>query len=354
MRPSPLGVACDVDLLRSVLVHRPGAELAAAIADPAAMLFAEPPDLGAVQSEHDAMVAVLREAGAEVLTLEGALTELLATEAGRSALATDRRLAHLNDAELARALIDGLVDGEAVLAPLPNLLYTRDTSTWIGRRPVIGTMATEMRARETHLVRALYALHPRFAGAEADPLGEAAPRVEGGDVLVAAPGRVMVGVSDRTRRGAAQRYAGALLDAGVAEAVLLVDVPGWAAFHLDLVVTLVDHDKLAVWSPLVAGLRGEGHTRGASPTEVDDVAHWIVPDGRIVPVGDRSPPRHGWDRGVNVLALAPGRVVAHAGNRRVNEQLTAAGVEVIEVPGEALAAGRGGPHCLTCPFARGR
>jgi len=357
-------VGSEVGRLRSVLLHRPGDELRAV--DPAnasRMLFAAPMDVQAAQAEHDAFAGALRARGAEVLYLEDLLAEVAVDQPGRRALArlalprapasVHRRLELLAPDQVARALIGG-VDAD----PLPNLLFIRDPSAWVGPGVVLGTMATAVRAREASLVDALYRLHPRFAAAPAwtDVL-PVRTRVEGGDVLVTGENRVMVGISPRTPASGCHRLATELLTAGVATEVLTVTLPRGAGFHLDLVVSMVDRHTFAVWAPIRRALRAHrwrATSAGVEVRAVSDPFSALSASNRVIEIGARADERHGrgWDHGVNVLALEPGVVMAYADNDHANAQLVAAGVEVLPISGPELARGRGGPRCLSCPLLR--
>jgi arginine deiminase len=340
-------VDTEVGRLRSVLLHRPGDELRAIDdANARRLLFAKPVDLAQAQDEHDGLANALRDRGVEVVYLS-ALLEHVASRSRDALLAMAlpdvhismrRRFALRTARQIARALT----------RPLPNLLFTRDPSVWIAGGPMVGAMATGVRRREAALLRAIYELHPRFEGALLRPHG-----VEGGDVLVAGPGRVIVGISPRTTTANAHRLASALLLGGAATEVITIRMPRGAGFHLDLVLTMVDRQTFAVWAPVRHDLRAHrwrATTGGVAVSAVTDpLSH-----SRVIEVGATRSGPHGreWDHGVNVLAVAPGVVVSYADNDRANAQLAAAGIEVIAVPGAALANGRGGPRCLSCPLDR--
>jgi arginine deiminase len=369
-----------VGRLRSVLVHRPGDELREIdLVNARRMLFAGPVDLGEAQHEHDALASTLRGIGIEVLYLEEMLTEVLgdarrrervlAAVLGSPRASVRSRLRGLPARKVARALIGGLRESDLPLAaakhrrmrivrPLPNLVFTRDPSVWIGPGVIVGEMATRARRPEPRLLEALYLLHPRFAGLPSwthSPPSQSP--VEGGDVLVAGRGRVMVGISSRTTMSGAARLATALLARGVAREVLSIQVPRAAGFHLDLALSMVDRETFAVWAPVRHALRAhrwQATSAGIAVAAVSDPFRWVSRSSRVIEIAGGSPERHGrrWDRGINVLAVAPGVVVAYADNREANARLRAAGIDVIPVSGTALGRGCGGPRCLTCPVWR--
>ena len=368
--------------LRTALVHRPGAELGAVdAANAEAMLFAGAVDVEPAQNEHDALAAALRAHGVEIMYVERLLAEIAGDDRRREALlaraladmpaAVRRRVALLPPPRLARALIGGLTQGPIgpvtgrptrarPLHAVPNLLFVRDSSVWIGGTVMVGAMATHVRRRESALVAAIYELHPRFAAAATwSPSGGGPIRVEGGDVLLATPGRLMVGISPRTSASGAHRMAATLLRQGAVTDILTVEIPRGAGIHLDLVVTIVDRETFAVWAPVRRALRAHrwrATSSGVAVRAVPDPFAWLSPSSRVIELGSDGPELHGrpWDHGVNVLPLAAGLVLAYEDNSKANEQLTAAGVQVIAVPGAMLGRGRGGPRCLTCPLARDR
>jgi arginine deiminase len=366
--------------LRAVLVHRPGDELrAVSVGNAREMLFGGPVSVERARQEHDAFTGALRARGVEVLYVEQLLAEVAADPQRRTAVigralagasaSVGRRLATRSPRRLARALIGGLPHTELaaaggarpdppVLEPLPNLLFTRDPSVWMADGVLLGTPASAIRRREAALVAAIYTLHPRFSDRAAWTHGADPPiGVEGGDVLVAAPGRVAVGISPRTSAAAAHRLATTLLIHGGAEEVLTVQIPRGGGFHLDLVLAMVDRDTCAVWAPLRHALRAHqwrATSAGVAVRAVRDPFAWLAATHRIIEIGGRRRASHdaAWERGVNVLAVAPGVVVAYDHHTSANARLAAAGIEVIGVPGRTLVRGCGGPRCLTCPLER--
>ncbi len=123
--------------------------------------------------------------------------------------------------ELARRLSGGLTYGEIpafiknmvvdthtandfIMKPLPNHLFTRDTSCWIYNGVSINPMAKPARQRETNNLRAIYRWHPAFADGEFikyfgdENINYDHATLEGGDVLVIGRGAVLIGMSERT------------------------------------------------------------------------------------------------------------------------------------------------------------
>ena len=162
--------------------------------------------------------------------------------------------------------------GDFVIEPLPNLLFTRDSSFWIGPRVAITSLALPARVRETSLTDLIYAHHPRFLGVRRAYESRSAP-VEGGDVLLLAPGVVAVGVGERTTPAGAEALARSLFDDDLAHTVLAVPIAQERAqMHLDTVCTMVDVDAVVMYPNIVdslsaftihrAGDGGEDRRRG--------------------------------------------------------------------------------------------
>jgi arginine deiminase len=155
------------------------------------------------------------------------------------------------------------------LAPLPNHVYTRDTSAWAFGGVSVHRMAKPSRRRESTHIDAIYEHHPKFAGSEFHRWGEG-PRggesLEGGDILVVANGCVLVGYGERTRPAAIERYARRLLSARAATRVIVVALSvKRSTMHLDTVMSMVDTDAFVIDGALIDSLVGHSlvERRGA-------------------------------------------------------------------------------------------
>ncbi len=393
------GVDSEVGTLRSVILHRPGAELTRLTPrNNDALLFDGLPWVARAQEEHDAFAALLRSRGVEVLLLSDLLIEALASGAARiqgiAAAVDARRLglplaqelsAHLRGLpppELAYLLMAGMTFTELpftadagtslvrrmhfhddfVIEPLPNLMFTRDSSFWIGPRVAMTSLALPARIRETSLTDLIYAHHPRFLGVRRAYESHTAP-VEGGDVLLLAPGVVAVGVGERTTPAGAEALARSLFDDDLAHTVLAVPIAQErATMHLDTVCTMVDVDAAVMYPAITDSLSAFTLTRTPDGIRISDAAQFVkaaavamgIDRLRVIDTGldPVTAEREQWDDGNNTLALAPGVVVAYERNTETNARLADAGIEVLPIAAAELGTGRGGPRCMSCPAAR--
>jgi arginine deiminase len=391
-----LGASSEVGRLRTVMLHRPGPELKRLTPrNNDKLLFDGIPWVSRAQDEHDAFAQALRDRDVEVLYLTDLLVETLESAEAR-ARAVDDVLdsLHLGDTlrdylrtvlaeqapdALAQVLTAGIRNDEVrggfglvtsllasddfLIDPLPNLLFTRDSSVWIRDRVAITSLAMPARERETQLTELIYTRHPRFAGTPTIH-GAHHEHVEGGDVLLMSPGVVAVGVGERTTPAGVERLARHLFEGDLAHTVLAVPIAQErATMHLDTVCTMVDVDKIVMYPNVRDHLEaytvtqaepGALQVSGPEPFLVAaakameiDTLHQI--DTGLDPV---TAEREQWDDGNNTLALAPRLAVAYERNIETNSRLEQAGIEVIAIAGSELGSGRGGPRCMSCPVSR--
>ncbi|MBX7434723.1 arginine deiminase [Mycobacterium sp. Y57] len=399
MTGAGLGCNSEVGTLRTVILHRPGAELQRLTPrNNDTLLFDGLPWVAKAQEEHDAFAALLRSRGVEVLLLGDLLTEALAKSGaarmhGISAAVDARRLGvplaqelsaylrTLDAGPLAHVLTAGMTfdelpfgenelslvrrmhhGGDFVIDPLPNLLFARDSSVWIGPRVAITSLALPARARETSLTDVIYAHHPRFLGVRRAYESRSAP-VEGGDVLLLAPGVLAVGVGERTTPAGVEALARSLFDDELAHTVLAVPIAQERAqMHLDTVCTMVDADAMVMYPNIVDTLAAFTIRRAAGGVTIDAAAPFVdaaadamgIAKLRVIDTGldPVTAEREQWDDGNNTLALAPGVVVAYERNTETNARLVDSGIEVLPIAASELGTGRGGPRCMSCPAAR--
>jgi arginine deiminase len=416
---SEFGGHSEVGKLRKVMVHRPDLSLQRLTpTNHDELLFDDVLWVERAQFEHDQFFARMRERGVEVFLLSDLLAEALAAsdEARRRlielvaseytvgwSLVDEVRqlLADFKPDQLAKHLIGGLTVGELgldlpaarqvsligaalddpnafVLPPLPNTLFTRDSSCWIYGGVSINPMYWPARRREAYNVAAIYKAHPLFAGAEFEfwyppegPDGRfeiadfGLSSMEGGDVMPIGNGAVLIGMSERTQGRMIEQVANALFTKGAAERVIAcVMSKDRAHMHLDTVFTLLDRDKATAYPKVVSNIRAislrPGKSEGDFHVTVEDDFLGAVADAlgvkqlHVVETGgdEYQQEREQWDDGNNVVALEPGVVVAYERNTFTISKMREAGVEVVEITGFELGKGRGGGHCMTCPLQR--
>ena len=370
-KEAQFGVHSEVGQLRKVIVCAPG--LAHTRLTPSncdQLLFDDVLWVDNAKRDHFDFVTKMRDRGIEVLEMHNLLTETVAVPEGKKWILDNQvvpnqvglgfidelksYLSSLDNRKLAETLIGGMSTDdfpethggdalkmvkeaagatEYLLPPLPNTLYTRDTTCWIYGGVTLNALYWPARHEETILTTAIYKFHPDFAGKVnvwwGDPTQDhGLATLEGGDVMPIGKGVVLIGMSERTSRQAISQLAATLFKRDAAERVIVAAMPKIrAAMHLDTVFTFADRDCVLLAPDFMNQTRTYSYRPSNAPSGIELRAEkksfvGVVEEAlglkklRVVEAGgsDYQRERTQWDSGANLVCASPGVVYAYDRN----------------------------------------
>ncbi len=393
-----INVYSEIGNLKTVLLHRPGAEIENLIPEHLSrLLFDDIPFLKVARTEHDNFSKVLSDNGVEVLYIENLAAQAVKDKAIRESfleeVIAESKVSDSNIAKVLREYLRSLPEKEMIdkiiagirnkeiglseedseypfiMEPMPNLYFTRDPFASIGKGITLNSMKNHIRHRETIFAKYVFGHHPDFKNS-AIPIWynrDEKFSIEGGDELVFSDEVIAIGCSERTSVEAIMKTAKTIFESEESfKTVLVFNIPKSRAFmHLDTVFTMIDYDKFTVHDGIEGTLKVNAITydyrnKALKVTHEEDsleriLSKYLKKEITLIRCGggDRVVGRREqWNDGSNTLAIAPGKVITYERNYITNEILDKHNVKVISIPSGELSRGRGGPRCMSQPLVR--
>ena len=405
-----VNVSSEFGRLNAVLLHRPGIEIERMTPENAnEALYSDILSKHIVDKEYAAFSGVL-EKWTKVYYVEDILEDMMENDDVRQLIVNQScaidHCEHLVDelmvhpsSQLAKELIEGVPyhddtdplhfkQSRYTLKPLYNLFFTRDASSSVYNEVLINSMSFKVRQRETLIYRAIF---ENYFGAHTFCAMDGNPnaRTEGGDVQIAAPDLLCIGLGIRTNYKGIKYLADKFARERGNFRILVQELPHKpdSFIHLDMVHTFLGNHQCMVYPPM---LDKTGIFAGKSTTlidieggrmkvtECDNLLKGLKACGMdMEPVFCGGPDqwyqdREQWHSGANFFALGDGKVIGYERNVNTIESLDRAGFSVLDA--DEVCAGKvkmddyekfvvtfkaselpragGGARCMTMPINR--
>lgn len=405
------GVYSEYAKLDTVLIHEPGAEVENMTPETAERaLYSDILNLPIAKQEYEEFKGVLHKV-ANVIEVKELLKNTIQNPEAKAEIVSnminyaripelETEFKQMNNDELVTSLIEGvplpqisltnfLHNDKFAINPLHNMFFMRDASFTFGNNIYISSMARSIRKPEARMLEVLYKYSlgkdSKVVYINDDESKDIT--IEGGDVLVASPEVLMVGIGTRTSPQAVDKLIKKVSENQPLKYVLVQELPKKpeSFIHLDMVFTLLSENECMVYRPVVLD---EAHYHSilmkvdnGEIKEINYIRDLI--DGLKICGMDYKPiycgggdkllqEREQWHSGANFFAFAPGKVMGYARNIHTAEALNRAGFEVlpaedvvsghislekyekcvVTVESSELARGGGGARCMTMPLLR--
>lgn len=395
-----VNVYSEIGKLQGVILHRPGIELERMTPENIhEALYSDILSQEVARKDYADFEGVLekctrvfhvQELLQEILQHGDVRRDIIQTTCRMHGVSLNSELEAMDNAELARTLIEGYEIPDAVLGkrypipPLYNFYFTRDASVSVYDRVLVNHMRHPVRARESYLMEQIF----RHAF-QAETFWTEGPEhhIEGGDVLIARDDVLLIGNGDRTSKEAIEDMVRRFGKVGKKQYIVVQELPllPESFIHLDMVFTFLDRNACACYQPLIARpskyhttvlcIEGEKVSRKEMPTLLEALKSLGFD---LEPVSCGNPDdlwnqqREQWHSGANFFAMAPGKVIGYARNRQTIAQLDRHGFDVVPardivsgkdsidchqrcvvtLDSNELPRGGGGGRCMTMPVNR--
>lgn len=419
-----MGANDEVARLKAVLLHEPGLETELVTPKNCDdLLFNQPVNTRKFIEQYRKFRAVIeaiaKETGCRVYTVKELLKQLLENETYGQFLRSKLILGMLEggsnspdkfwellklsvtdliDVSLAGTTRERTADIEPFFPPIANFMFTRDWGFTVHNRVFLSNMNKPARIREKNIARFIFEFHPLFQQIFQEQFSAlSVGTIEGGDIMLASPRTIVVGLSERTDFEAIQKFAELVFgQIAAVETIIATQAPREhpKSMHLDTFMGFLDRETVLMYEDILVKKKNpqfifrRGKEIELKVESFEKVLREVlVNDGILLKVISVSDKNEQYDDACNIFAVAPGKALIYERVPNTIEKIRQAGWQVeefdvefddqetptltkeaterlkklladpsskvlIKVPGDELSLARGGPHCMTFPLSR--